>query len=92
MTEYQIVHNQNDRRFETTVDGQVAVLLYRLDDSRIAFTSAQVPPPIEGRGIGTALARAGLEYARENSLTVVPICPFVRAFIEDNPEYQSLVE
>ncbi len=92
MTEYQIVHNQNDRRFETTVDGQVAVLLYRLDDSRISCTSAQVPPPIEGSGIGTALARAGLEYARENSLTVVPICPFVRAFIEDNPEYQSLVE
>ena len=38
-----------------------------------------------------ALAKASLAYARENSLEVVPLCPFVRSYIERKPEYQDLV-
>lgn len=92
MTEYEILHNEQDSRFQTTVEGHTARLLYRRDNGRIVFTSTQTPPPLEGRGIGSALARAGLDYARANSLTVVPQCPFVRAYIERHPEYQSLTE
>ena len=90
MADIEIVHNVDASRFETGVDGLMAVLLYRLQDSRIVFVSTQVPPPLEGRGIGSALAHAGLEYAREQSLAVVPQCPFVRAYIEKNPEYKPL--
>ncbi len=90
MTDYRIDHNENDSRFETTVDGHTAKLLYRCENGRIIFTSTQTPPAVEGRGIGSALARAGLDYASEQSLTVVPQCPFVHAYIERHPEYQSL--
>jgi uncharacterized protein len=92
MTDIQVVHNRDAQRFETNVDGHVAVLLYRVEDGRMVFTSTQVPRAIEGRGIGSALTRAGLAYAREQSLTVVPVCSFVRAYIERHPEYESLVE
>ncbi len=64
MTDFEIVHNRDDSRFETSVDGLTAVLLYRPEGSSIVFVSTRVPPPIEGRGIGSALARAGLKYAR----------------------------
>lgn len=90
MTDYEIIHNEQENRFEITADGQLARLLYRIDAGRIVFTSTQTPPALEGRGIGSALARAGLDYAREHSLTVVPQCSFIRAYIERHPEYQSL--
>ena len=38
------------------------------------------------------LSHAGLEYARGKRLTVVPICPFVAAYMRRHPEYQSLVD
>jgi predicted GNAT family acetyltransferase len=34
---------------------------------------------------------AGLAYAREHHLTVVPVCPFVAAYLEKHPEQQDLV-
>jgi uncharacterized protein len=40
-----------------------------------------VPPAHQGRGYGELLARTALEYARSRSLEVVPLCPFVQAFI-----------
>lgn len=91
MTDYQIEHNEKDNRFATTVDGEKAMLLYMRQPDRIVFVSTRVPPAIEGRGIGSALARAGLEYAREQSLAVVPQCPFVRVYIEKHPEYKPLL-
>ena len=41
--------------------------------------------------LGTKLAHAALEYARQNELTVVAICPFVKEYVDNHPEYQSFV-
>jgi len=41
--------------------------------------------------LGTKLAHAALEYARQNELTVVAICPFVKEYVDSHPEYQSFV-
>jgi predicted GNAT family acetyltransferase len=45
---------------------------------------------LEGRGIGSALARGVLDTARALGLKVVPICPFVKAFMDRHPEYDDL--
>ena len=34
---------------------------------------------------------AALEYARQNELTVVAVCPFVQEYVNSHPEYQSFV-
>ena len=88
---YSVTHTATGNRFESIVDGESAILLYQQSPGSITFVSTRVPPAIEGRGVGSTLARAGLEYAREHSLTVVPQCPFVRAYIEQHPEYKSLL-
>jgi uncharacterized protein len=79
-------------RFEIQVRNHVAVLEYSQRGDIITFTHTGVPAELEGRGIGSQLARAGLEYARENSLKVVPRCWFVAGYIERHPEYQSLIK
>jgi uncharacterized protein len=86
-----ITNNSEASRFETEVDSHLAVIEYERAASRITFTHTRVPVAIEGRGVGTALVRAALAYAREARLEVVPQCPFVRAYIKRHPEYRSLV-
>ena len=65
--------------------------MYDRDGDRIVFTHTLVPASLEGRGIASVLARTALDDARSRHLRVVPLCPFVRDYIERHPEYQELV-
>ncbi len=86
-----VLHNESESRFEIDLEGATAVLDYDLDGERIAFTHTEVPQQFEGRGYGAQLARAGLDYARQAGLAVVPACGFISAFIRRNPQYAELV-
>ena len=87
----EIVTNEAQKRFEVMVEGQRSVLDYQLIKDTMVFTHTGVPPTLEGRGIGTALAKAGLEYARSKNLKVVPACSFIQVYIRRHPEYADLV-
>ncbi len=79
-------------RYEATLDGELAgVLEYVVKHERLALVHTEVDPRFEGRGIGSALARFGLEDARRRGLRVIPSCPYVRAFLERHHEYDDVV-
>ncbi len=86
-----ITNNTLKHRFETEVGNKTAFLNYRVAGDQITFTHTEVPAALEGRGIGTALVKAALDYARDQNLTVIPQCSFVAGFIHEHPQYQSLV-
>ena len=81
-----MIHNESEHRFEITADGETAVLEYRLQPGAIVFVHTEVPVPLEGQGLGSRLASAGLEFARDKDLTVIPLCPFVSSYIARHPE------
>jgi uncharacterized protein len=62
------------------------VLTYAVEEGRLALLHTEVPPELEGRGLGAALARAGLERARREGLAVDAVCSFVRGYLEKHPE------
>jgi predicted GNAT family acetyltransferase len=87
-----VVRNAEAQRFEVHLEGHLAELDYSRSGDTITFTHTGVPDAMAGRGIGGALARAALEYARTEGLDVVPLCPFVRGYIDKHAEYQPLVK
>lgn len=88
-----VAHNTNTNRFETDLDGYPAVVEYMLArPNTIVFTHTEVAPEIEGRGVAAQIARAGLEYAREQGLEVMPLCPFVATYIRRHPEYREILK
>ncbi len=82
-----VIHDEEAHRFTVEVEGVPAVLDYRLQGTRTLFLHMGVPPALEGRGIGSALVRAGLSYAREQGCRIVPLCSFVAAYLRRHPEY-----
>lgn len=61
-----IVHNPQTRRFELKKDGYTAFLSYSVHNSHtLAYEHTIVPPEIGGQGIGTALVKYALDYARQ---------------------------
>ena len=87
----ELIHDTNKHQFRIESEGQAALLNYHKQPGKIIFLHTEVPPAWEGRGIGSRLAKAGLEYARARNLQVVPLCPFVAAYLEQHPEYADLV-
>jgi predicted GNAT family acetyltransferase len=86
-----VVHNEAHHRFEVVEGDSLAVALYQREGSLIIFTHTEVPKEFEGKGVGSALAKTALNYARDNDLKVLPLCPFIRSYIERHAEYQPLV-
>lgn len=91
MSDLHITNNTGETRYETVVDGMIAILEYDLEGETITLRHTEVPVALGGRGIGGALARFALEDAKARGLTVVPTCPFVRPYIARHPEYLALV-
>jgi uncharacterized protein len=92
LSQQSVIHNEAESRFEIKLGDELAVTQYRRHGSKIIFTHTEVPPSMEGKGIGNLLARTALDYARKENLRVVPRCEFIAAFIERHPEYQDLVD
>jgi len=86
-----VVHNTDKNRFEVTVDGRTAVTEYMQPGHKIILSHTEVPVELEGNGIASKLARTALDYARTEKLKVMPLCPYVAAYIRRHPEYQDLV-
>jgi predicted GNAT family acetyltransferase len=79
------------RRFEVTVDGELAGFVYRSRKGLLALIHTEVEDCFEGRGLGGRLARFALDQARAEGLAVLPFCPFVNEWMKRHPEYVDLV-
>ena len=87
----QVVQNPDKNRFEVKIESYLALCEYILGKTRIIFTHTEVPKALAGNSIGAKMAKAGLDYAREHNLQIMPLCPFVAAYMERHPEYYDLL-
>jgi predicted GNAT family acetyltransferase len=86
-----ITNNERARRFETTIDGHLAELMYQRHGDRFLLMHTEVPTELEGKGVGGELVTAAIEFAAANGLTVVPRCPFARGWLERHPDVAKTV-
>jgi predicted GNAT family acetyltransferase len=87
----EVVDNAAASRFEIRAPGGTPLLKYARRDGVLDLVHTEVPPQMEGKGYGGALAKAALDAARAAGLRVVPSCPFVREYVERHREYADLV-
>ena len=76
-----IIDNPDRHRFEMQVEGQIAFVNYRREPGVVTLTHAEVPRPLEGRGIGGQLVAATLDALRAEGVKVIPRCSFVAAYL-----------
>lgn len=79
------------QRFEAVVDGEVVgFAAYQRTPELIVFTHTEIDPSQEGQGVGGALVRGALDQVRGDGLRVLPVCPFVQAWMVRHPDYNDL--
>lgn len=78
----------------TAFDADTAVgdLMFKLrDDGRMVITHTLTYEGNEGRGVGGVLVQAAADYARQHTLTIIPLCSFARHYMEKRPELHDLI-
>lgn len=91
LDDLKVIHNEQAHRFEFHADGLLGLLTYRRFPDRIVFDHTEVPPPLEGKGLAAKLARFALDFARQEHLRVIPLCPYISSFLRKHTEYQDLI-
>lgn len=90
--DYQLINNKPRKQYEFNMEGLVAKIEYTINQyDNVYLTHTEVPYELGGRGVGTLLVEKVLMDIEENNMHVVPLCPFVVAYIRKNPEWERLI-
>ena len=92
LEQIQVTHNPVENRFETYIDDKLSKLDYIQDGKNFVITHVGVHPELRGQGVAGRIVEAGLEYAKERSLRVIPMCSYAAAYIRRHPEYAGLTK
>lgn len=89
--EAKIKVNETTNQFELDTPQGLALIAYELENNTMSILHTEVPEEMEGKGIGSDLAKFALDYAREKHLKVKVYCQFVKVYLKRHSEYQDLI-
>jgi predicted GNAT family acetyltransferase len=79
--------NAVEHRYELVRDGEVlGFVTYRPRGEALVLEHTEVDPARRERGLGTRLVQGALDDLRARGIRVVPLCPFVRAYLDRHTE------
>lgn len=92
MSDLVVRDDPQELRYEAIRDGRlVGVIRYRIEPGVVVLVHTEVDEAVEGTGVGSQLVRGALADLRARGLRVVPLCPFVAAYLRRHPEDADLV-
>jgi len=85
MTDHTVTRNDSARRYELKVDGALAAFSEIIvGEGSVVFNHTETLPAFSGQGLGLELTAAAVADAVQRGETIIPICPFVRRYLERN--------
>ena len=58
---------------------------------KIIIDHTEVNEGNNGKGYGKMMVTKAVEFARKNSIKILPLCPFAKSVIEKTPEFQDIL-
>ncbi|OXA87609.1 GNAT family N-acetyltransferase [Flavobacterium hercynium] len=90
------VQQINDNRkgyFEATEDGKEAgKMTYTwAGDSKFIIDHTEVSDEFGGKVVGKKLLMAAVDYARNNNVKIIPLCPFAKSVFDKTEEIRDVL-
>lgn len=86
-----VKHSTEEQEFYIETKDGKALLHYEREGDVLNFQHTFVPPSLRGQGVAEQIVAEGFRYAEENSLKVIPSCPYVARLVMKKPEWKRLV-
>lgn len=90
-----IEHNKTDKggKFAADNDGkEIAEMTYKYRGSDIVIEHTFVEEAHRNEGLGGKLVKSAVDFARNESIKIIPQCPFAREEFKENPEYSDVLK
>lgn len=91
MKDFEIFDNKEARRFEATIAGQVAKVIYERNGTRIFLTGAEMSPALEKQGVLPAMLEKVMQEISAQNIRMVPSSKKVADFVRSHPQWKSLL-
>ncbi|WP_235775512.1 MULTISPECIES: GNAT family N-acetyltransferase [Paenibacillus] len=88
-----IEHDTAGRRFLISDEGSMAAeMTYVVSSPKLYIIDHTfVENKYRGQGLGDLLVQAIVEYARENEIKLMPLCPFAKGRLQQNSEFGDVL-
>jgi predicted GNAT family acetyltransferase len=60
-------------------------------EDKIIIDHTEVNPGNEGKGFGKKMVAKAVEYARENKIKIIPLCPFAKSVFDKVAEFRDVL-
>jgi predicted GNAT family acetyltransferase len=84
--------NPRELRYELLDDSgaMIGQIRYVLEPGAVVLVHTEVDPRFEGHGLAGELVQGAMNDLRERGLKMIPVCPYVRAWLRRHPEQADL--
>jgi len=60
-------------------------------EGKMIIDHTEVNPDFKGKNVGKNLVMAAVDYARENDIKIMPLCPFAKSVFDKTPDIQDVL-
>ncbi|GAB3274468.1 GNAT family N-acetyltransferase [Microbacterium lacusdiani] len=98
MADLKVTRNDDASRYElhlsdaTHEDTVAGFIRFEQGQGRIRMIATEIDPAFRGQGLGDALASEALADVARRGDTIIPLCPFVAAYLQKNEVAGAVVE
>ncbi len=85
--------DSEELRYELLDDSGAVIgeIRYVLELGAVTLVHTEVDPAFQGHGLAGELVQGAMNDLRARGLKVIPVCPYVRAWLRRHPEQADLV-
>ncbi len=93
MSEVKLNIEGNKGYFHIDVDGkqEAKMTFVFVGDKQIIIDHTEVHPGNEGKGFGKQMVTKAVEWARENGIKIIPLCPFAKSVFDKVPAFRDVL-
>lgn len=75
--------------FENEIGAEMVYSMPAAD--RMVIEHTEVNESLRGKNIGYEMVHAGVEYARQHQLKIIPVCVFAKAVFDKKPDFKDVL-
>ncbi len=92
-TEVLLKINDKNGFFYIDVEGKHEAMMTFVfaGSDKIIIDHTEVKPGNEGKGFGKKMVTKAVEYARENHIKIIPLCPFAKSVFDKTPNFKDVL-
>jgi len=87
-----VLHDKENNQFTMDINGDIAKVVYRMDDDKMYLTYSEVPYKLRGKGYGKVLVEGTFERLTTEGYKAVAVCSYIKAVAKRSEKWNSIIE